>query len=249
MAYTALSKKEWIDTYILAAHGGPMFHYEFGNHVRREDICGPLLSGEIVLTKEDLRMIEDYDYVLDGLIDVYVLLVSIGIFKARDSPILYQCAVDYYIRVSEMGYRNYTRVCKEIETHLLASSGRLLRRYLKMIPKIVHRKAERSPQFYRIFLESVPPLLETEAAKELSWDSKERLDKLRLLYQTLLGADHPLTKTLVQRWLPDLKELYATEKAVQKLKMNCCKEELMMNRWHPDRVWKHLEMGIEIEDM
>ena len=75
------------------------------------------------------------------------------------------------------------------------------------------------------------------------------MDVLRSFYIEKLTDDHPLTKMLVQRWLPDLKELYQAEKAIQKIKMDQCKEELMMNRWHPNRVEKHLLMGLDVEDM
>ena len=68
-------------------------------------------------------------------------------------------------------------------------------------------------------------------------------------YEVELGEGHPLTRALVGRWLLDLKELYVAEKAIQKIKMDACKEELMMNRWHPRRVSWCLKQGLDIEDM
>jgi hypothetical protein len=51
----------------------------------------------------------------------------------------------------------------------------------------------------------------------------------------ILGNDHPLSIYYQSRVLPDLQELYNTEKQIQKAKMFYIQEDLMAATWHPDR--------------
>lgn len=145
-----------------------------------------------------------------------------------------------------MGKENVsTRILDVIQKVFLTSSGAQLHNFLLTVPFIA-KKSESLSGFLSV---SIPKLLDTEAAKELSWWSRADLDVIRIAFEKELGILHPLTQCLVQRWLLDLKELYVTEKAIQKIKMDHCKEELMMNRWHPSRVWWYLERGLDIDDM
>jgi hypothetical protein len=240
-----LHKDRWFKRHILGeGDGATPFHYSFSTADEREAICQPIQTGEIRLTKDNVRKIP----AAESYIDVYVLLVSLGVVEPLDHPSLFNKCGTYYFRTLHQDISPIPKTCLEIEATLLAPSGRMLCQYLKAIPKVVLLRRA-NPTYYLLFTRIVPRLLDSEAAKELSWESRDRLDRIRLLYEEELGAEHPLTRTLVQRWLPDLKELYVTEKAIQKMKMDQCKEELMMNRWHPDRVWKYLEMGLEIDDM
>lgn len=114
-----------------------------------------------------------------------------------------------------------------------------LQNYARKTPVILAIQKEliqRSGLFLFQFLQKVKDqeafpmaeLLDSEAGKELSWLSKDLFNPT---------------------WVPLLKELYAREKALQKKAMDPLKEELMKVCWHPDRVLKYLEMGIEMEDI
>ena len=235
-------KERWFKRYILGQGSFP-FHYRFSPLSMRKVIEEPLRRGEIVLTKQDILRIP----VRDWYIDTFLLLVSLGVLNPSDHDQLYNQSLRYYYRVTATGLdQRHVATCREIEQTLIAPSGERLFQYFKDIPKLHLRIRD---YLFPFFIRSVTGLLDTDGAKELSWQSRETLDTLRVLYENELGADHPFTKALVQRWLPDLKELYATEKAIQKVKMDQCKEELMMNRWHPDRVWTYLNMGLDIDDM
>ena len=238
-----IHKERWFKRYILGdmksnskyvlLHPFPEWHFNA--------IVKPLRSREIVLTKEDIQAIPDDDRYLD----VYLLLVSLGCAEPQEHCFLFTRAIKLYYdedfcMAPPQSPRYLTKL--EIEKHLIASSGPLLFDYLTRALTLRHVRET-------LLFTTVPSRLYTQGAKELAWFPRESFESLRTEYERTAGAHHPLTKTLVERWLPELKQLYAKEKEIQKLKMNCCKEELMMNRWHPDRVWKHLEMGIDIEDM
>ncbi len=241
-----LHKQRWFNRYILGVQQySRSFYllYPFSES-HHQAIVKPLRSGEIVMTKEDIQAIPAERCYLD----VYLLLVSLGVANPQDNPSLFNEAMRTYFTLFAWvpNPSPAYSLQQEIEKHLIGSSGFLLFEYLQSIPKVRFRDASYGNEF---FFHTIPSLLETQGAKELAWFPHEALDRLRLLYERDLGVDHPLTKTLVQRWLPDLKELYETEKAIQKIKMDQCKEELMMNRWHPDRVSAYLEMGLDIDDM
>ena len=142
---------------------------------------------------------------------------------------------------------NHTpRLLPMIKTSVIEFSDKTFREFL-MFAAIFGRGSEQKTQF---LIDVIPSLLDGRGAKELSWWSRDALDAIRIYYEKVLGADHALTRCLVSRWLLDLKELYGTEKAIQKIQMDQCKEELMMNRWHPDRLTKYYEeYGIDSDDM
>jgi hypothetical protein len=133
---------------------------------------------------------------------------------------------------------------KKIEKVLIVHSGRTLFDFMYFLPVFM----KRNDLFSEFLLDYIPSICDSHGAKQLSWWSKNNLDELRLHYEKELEKENPFTKCLVERWLPDLKELYKTEKIIQKLKIDSCKEELMRVVWHPDRVSKYLEMGIDLND-
>jgi len=235
-------KERWFKRYILGI-GQPLpFYWSFAEPQDQnvKEIVRALKAGEIQLSKEDIQKIPNRDL----YIDVYTLLVLFDLAKPSDHPLLLGRSLLYYLRFLSTGARLNTTT-QVIRQSLILSTGQYLLAYLQSIPIFL----KKTPEYLDLFLRDVPTMLDSEAAKELSWRSRQELDVLRMVYEGKLGVDHPLTKTLVQRWLPDIKELYQTEKAIQKCKMDQCKEELMMNRWHPDRVGKYLLMGIDVEDM
>jgi hypothetical protein len=238
-------KNRWMKRFLLGGQGYPVFSYLWSSRYEGR-ILQDLREGVVTLTKEDILKIPPYG----RYIDVYSFLVLHGFASPRDHPKLLGCCYAYYCSTKlihyQMGKENIsTRILNVIQKVFLTSSGDQLHHFLMAVP-LIAKKSESLSGFLGV---SIPKLLDTEAAKELSWWSRSDLDAIRLVFEKELGIQHPLTQCLVQRWLLDLKELYQTEKAIQKIKMDHCKEELMMNRWHPSRVWWYLERGLDIEDM
>ena len=238
-----LSRERWFQRYILAG-GAPPFHFVFSSAAQREAICEPIRKGRIRLTKKDLLAIP----ATSAYIDVYLLLLSLsGLPPLSNVALANLCGV-YYLKAMWLRPERTPVVCREIERLLLAPTGNMFFKYLMGIP-LALSKVPRDNRMYDVMLEIVPPLLDSQGAKELSWHSKESLDAIRIRYEEHLGADHPITKALVEQWLPGLKKLYAQQKEIQKKRTDQFKEELMMNRWHPNRLWTYLNMGLDTDDM
>ncbi len=235
-----LHKERWFKKYILGKNG-PLYLHSWTRHKSR--ILRDLKNGSILLTKEDIQKIP----VKFAYVDIYALLLQQGFAKYGDHPSLEWHALWLHTNILYNFPDNQHIYSHKdmVESTFILSSGQAFYRFLSFVAGTAKGRAK----YGRKIWELIPTLLDTDAAKEMSWMSYDELDKLRLTYEKELGVDHTLTKCLVQRWLLDIKELYQTEKAIQKVKMDCCKEELMMNRWHPNRVERLLLAGIDPEDM
>jgi hypothetical protein len=238
-----LLRLRWVKRFILG-YGAPVFSFYWPNPSGQR-ILDDIKSGRIVLTKDDLALIPK----LDRYLDIYVFLVIHNIIVPSDNVSLHARCLAYFTNVmiqhqAQNGKDYPNRLTGLIAETIILGSGELFYTFLMLASNLAKNQSR-----LRFLMEFVPTLLDSGAAKELSWFPRDELDKLRLEYEKVLGADHPLTKCLVQRWLLDLKELYQTEKAIQKLKMDQCKEQLMMDRWHPDRLQKYLDMGYEIDQL
>ncbi len=233
-------KQRWVSRYLLGEAGYPK--YTVFRKANEKKILSDLGSGKIILTKEDIRKIPS----LQMHIDIYLLLVEKG-FVERGTHMKLEFATLWFFMqlLSSFPADASLKPLRElIERTIILASGKTLYDFLMWIRYPVLGRS----RLAQTLIAYIPTLLDSEAAKELSWYPRDELDKLRIEYEKIPGKEHPLTSCLVKRWLLDLKELYQTEKTVQKLKMDQCKEELMMNRWHPDRVEKYLQMGLDIDD-
>lgn len=231
-------KERWLKRYV--------FHWDrftVFNRRNEQKMLSDLKSGRIVLTKEDILKIPAQQ----RYVDIYLLFMDHCFIKRGTHVALEGVALTLYMDILRNfpGADNVRPLRELIERILILSSGKALYDFILCASHVCHKRTQLSQQMMLY----IPMLLDTEAAKELSWFSRDQLDKLRVAYEKVLGADHPLTKCLVQRWLLDLKELYQTEKLIQKLKMDQCKEELMMDRWHPDRLQKYLDMGYDLDQL
>lgn len=236
--------ERWFRRFVLGLKGFPVFSYQpYGSKTQiREDLS----SGRITITKENINKIPPRD----RYIDIFVLLCQYGYAKPEEhSSLLAMCFTYFFhtksiVNVNDQAiYRS--PVVDEIEKTLILANYSTLITFLLVMPHVVKKR----PSYTDSVVRYIPSLLDSDAAKEASWLSRGALDLVRVNYVKELGEDHLLTKCLVQRWLLDIKELYQTEKAIQKMKMDHCKEELMMNRWHPSRMERWLDMGIEPDDM
>jgi len=206
-------------------------------------ILSDLNAKRIVLTKEDILKIPAQE----RYIDIYLLFMEHGFLKRGTHTALEFTIHWFYLRLlHQFPQQDDMRPLRElIERNIILASGQSLYDFLLWISyPLLNRE-----RLTQKMVQYIPTLLDTEAAKELSWFSYDKLDALRIEYEKTPGKQHAITKYLTQRWLLDLKELYQTEKAIQKIKMDQCKEELMMNRWHPDRLKKYLDMGYDIDQL
>ena len=250
-----LFKERWLSKYIIGQRQIPT--YTIISPFNKEKILADLKSGLITLTKEDICKIP----ATEGYVDIYILLLEHNFAHYGDHPKLERMGLWLYqlLMVNfpfddrpEFQASKLMILKRKIEDYLITSSGKSLYDFFMFIGMAMVGRRKLQKQM----VEYIPTLLDTNAAKELSWYSHDILDGIRREWEESCkfknGAPpmpNPVIRCLVERWLPDIKELYVTEKLIQKIKMDQCKEELMMNRWHPDRVGKFLEMGIDPDDM
>lgn len=234
-------KSRWFQRYILGSYTYPI--YTFRSPKYETQLLADLSSGKVILTKEDICKIP----AKERYVDIYLLLLQNGFVKRGDHQKLEFVTYWFYafLLAAFPDHDPLSLARQQIETHLVIGSGEALYHFLFFICGAIKGREKLTRQM----LAYIPTLLDTEAARELAWFPRDELDKLRLEYEKVLGKEHPFTKCLVQRWLLDIKELYQTEKAIQKIKMDQCKEELMMFCWHPSRIEKYLLAGIDIMDI
>lgn len=213
------------------------------NRKHEERMLSDLKSGRIPLTKEDILKIPAQQ----RYVDIYLLMMDHGFVKRGTHVSLEFTALWLYMDILKNfpGADNVRELRQLIEKTMILSSGQALYDFILWISYPVLNRTRLTQQIMLY----IPTLLDSDAAKELSWVPRDHLDKLRVEFEKVPGKEHPVTRCLVERWLPDLKELYQAEKAIQKMKMDHCKEELMMDRWHPDRLQKYLEMGYDIDQL
>ena len=230
-------KDRWFKRYVMHWNRFTVF-----NRRNEKKMLSDLKSKRIVLTQTDILKMPAQE----RFVDIYLLFMEHGYVKRGTNAPLEFTALRLYMNImTSYPQQELAALGNLIERNLILSSGQALYNFILWLSYPVLNRTKLTTRM----IEYIPTLLDTEAAKELSWVPRDHLDKLRVEYEKVPGKDHALTKCLVQRWLPDLKELYQTEKAIQKMKMDQCKEELMMDRWHPDRLQKYLDMGYEIDQL
>lgn len=242
-------KDRWMRKYIIGPSRSPV--YTVFRQAMKAKILADLREEVVVLTKKDVQTIP----AREAYVDIYLLLLENKFAQYGDYPKLERCGLWLYqLLLNQFPFDNYAvwrrqplhLLKKKIEDVLITSSGKSLFDFFMFIGMAVVGR----PRLLNQMQGYIPTLLDTEAAKELSWLPRQELDKIRVEWEECAKPNrHPLMRCLVERWLLDLKELYLTEKAIQKLKMDQCKEELMMDRWHPTRLQKYLDMGYNIEQL
>lgn len=190
-------------------------------------------------------------------IDIYTLLCSHGYIQAAWNTGLYNHTIGYILQrlfmMAEVPNPNLAEEDRKalrpyVDTFLSQSSGYHF--LLQQLPSIVQIPLLQDcvQQHPYVIPEWLDTFKESELGKELSWSATELCPRLAKMYEPL-PPDNSLRNHMLQRFLPDLCELYEAEKQTQKWKMDHIKEELMATTWHPDRVKKLLEGGLDPDDM
>ncbi len=246
-------KKRWINRHIMGYGGyGAFYHNDL---LRQKQILKDLRNKKVVLTETDISNIPlRFKY-----LDIYVLLVKHNYATYNWNPPLMMLCYQYMMKFHPTnlnGPSGNQDLIQDIHQHIVLKNSSSFFDFLGLVPMIeekIHFSSEEAKARFRITVSTyVAACLEhSEAARELSWWPKSSLEVLMKTYTDVhkLNEEHPYYNCLIQRWLPELYELNYTEKQIQKIKMDHCKEELMMNRWHPDRVEWLMNQGIEVENM
>lgn len=227
----AILKKRWFNKYILGLDGEMYYlnYFSPGTKTRGNTIRQALTSGKIKLTKEDISCIPHQI----ARLDIYVLLCEIGACQPQDNVGLYKTTLRYRFTHSEM---IPLAVRELIDKTLILASTEVFEFFLLQAPqlfKMAHPWHLPLTGIFHNIVAFVNKNLEHPIVKAYSWvPHREYIHKEVL---RILGNDHPLSIYYQSRVLPDLQELYNTEKQIQKAKMFYLQEDLMAATWHPDR--------------
>jgi hypothetical protein len=234
----------WFQKYILAQKDSQPFYYRFAEQ-KRKYIEKAFRIGDIRFTPALIQSIPS----ISSYLDVYVLLLELGAIQYDWNEALYHEAIKYVLVLcrlqspNEKGQLYHTPTSKNICTQLLLKDSQTFYRFLLEIPKCIVELQEDFFPYHHLSI-WLTYLLTTDVVRELCWMPKN--GEIVRHYATILGSQHPLTKYMDQRWLPELVELYRTEKQIQRAIMDHCKEELMMVVWHPERLMKRLDAASQL---
>lgn len=148
-----------------------------------------------------------------------------------------------------MNERHWDRNKPIVDT-LILSSGTNLLHMLQVLPSILKE------QYFQKYFQTNPTIIcdwiqslsDSRAARELSWN-RSKNNELVDIYKNALGHTNPLTLFIETKWVIYIMRLYAIEKDAQQWRMNRVREELMAITWHPERLWKWIHMGFNLDNI
>ena len=228
-------KSLWIRMFLWGADGKP-FRYGYDER-KRDRILTDLQDGTVELTNVDIVNIPSNSRFLD----IYVLLVELGYSVAKMNIGLYSDSCRY---LGQFMYpmKNtltapYSPLARKILEHLILKDEEHLRaflnefiRLLKFYPEFQGESLTNRIVSVTFFLSS---LLDSEAARKISWE--KNIQSIVDLFDTRLGAEHPITSYVKDVMVYEFYQLYKEEKERQKCMLDPLKEELMAMTWHSDR--------------
>lgn len=220
---------------------GRIFTFRFGKHFGQQMIAD-LESGWVDLKPASVGRIPASNL----YVDAFTLLVQKGYVQPEWNERLYCHCLAFWLQrffYSEehpAGRENLeaeNRIFVKPYVATFLSTDEQLYRLLKALPltlqhsTILRNYAEAFPHVLPQFLGT---LTDCDAAKTLAWRAESVCADLAAVY-TKMPEDNSLRNYMLQRFLPDLKELAVAEKATQKWRIDPLKEELVAAAWHPDR--------------
>jgi hypothetical protein len=210
-------------------------------------VLEPLRLGFFTLTKKDFDESSGFTP-SDALIDIYIVLVKHGFIEIDVSPTMYHlCAVyplqmwNLFAMTPNLIIPRHTQpllVC--IEETLICKDGRTMSRFME------HLISRRNSLVYlrrHCIFKYLLCLLRTPAGAEYIW-SKDTISRP--------WGSHQATDFEVfmdKEFLVAIESELSTQKRYRRLRSEIFKEELMQNRWHPDRVQHYFDLGLDIDDM
>lgn len=220
--------------------------YNHRSEKAAEHVLAPLRAELFSISRQDLNML---NYRRLAGLDIYLILLREGIAQPEDNPALFTRVILFHLQLASLFAYTHNlfplnqEVLFNTSQHLLeATLGVILSLSATSTPE-VHRVYALHPRTQVVLRDA----LNTEVAEEWSWTNPmERLEKM------MIEDPKPATELvdfMRTTFFPRLRAMYKEQKEIQKARTDYFKEELMMNRWHPDRLMKYLEMGIDIEDI
>lgn len=231
-------KRRWMATYLRDGT------YRYRGEVGAEHALAPLHAGLFTLTTKDIKKIN-----IDPAIDIYLLLLRDGFCKPEDSIKMFMHVILFYINLRTLHAETHYLWTLTFEV-LFNTSVLLYEKSLTAIISMTNAKVPANVRAYVLHPETqvlLRDILETDTAHEWSWTSPKQRFEEEFTKDPMPAPE--MIEFIRSIFLPRIKEIYIEEKEVQKMRMDHCKEELMMVCWHPDRIMNYLEMGYEMDDI
>ncbi len=220
--------------------------YRHRGEMGAEHALAPLRAGLFTLTQEDIKKIH---ISRQSVIDIYILLLRDGFCMPEDNIQMFMRLIHFYLSIRSLHAESHYLWAPTFEV-LFNTSVRLYEMSIDAILSMTSAKTHTNIKAYALHPETqvlLRDVIDTDIGREWSWTSpKERYEKV--FTQDPKPADE-IVEFMQNTFFPRVKEIYLEEKEVQKMRMDHCKEEIMMVCWHPDRVMKYLEMGYEMDDI
>jgi hypothetical protein len=245
-------KRRWVDAYL----GNAIYRYrgEMGAIYRHRGEMGaehafaPLRAGLFTLTQQDIKKINILPH-NQSVIDIYLLLLRDGFCTPEDNIKAFLRLVQFYLTLRSVRAETHYLWTLTFEV-LFNTSVALYEKSLDVILSMTNQKANATIKAYALHPETqvlLRDVLETDIGHEWSWTSP------KARYEEFFSKEPTPAPEMIEfmrtTFFPRVKEIYIEEKEVQKMRMDHCKEQLMMVCWHPDRVMYYLEMGYEMDDI
>lgn len=198
--------------------------------------------GYVKLTEKDVAKIP-----ADRMFaDVFLELVGNGLAKAEWNMPLYACCVEFLLELVNLKAYSHP-LLTAIPEILVVPSPRDFDRFLVTLA-IMEKKQMIPREYYPSTFAFLIALLETRPGTDYCWSNPaERLGDV--LRRELEKTNGTFSRFLDSRFWPESIEILRTDKQYMKAKMDYIKEELMQFCWHPLRVAKYLEMGLDIDEL
>lgn len=233
-------KKRWIHRYLRAGF------YRHRGEMGAEHALAPLRAGLFTLTYEDIKKI-NVDRA--SVIDIYLLLLRDGFCRPEDNIQMFLRLMKFYLTIRSVRAESHYLWTPTFEV-LFNTSVALYEKSLDVILSMTNQKANATIKAYALHPETqvlLRDVLDTDIAHEWSWTSP------KARYEEFFSKDPMPAPEMIEfmrtTFFPRIKEIYIEEKEVQKIRMDHCKEQLMMVCWHPDRIMNYIEMGYEMDDI
>ena len=201
-----------------------------------------LLERFVFLSKEEiLKMPSDRN----KYVPFYCELVRHGFCEPMTNPFLFGRAVETYMNWMNLpNYHWRSEELKRLET-LFQTNEQSMLCFITFLMCVLQRGRYPDEDIEALFPRLLR-LMDCDAGRGFAMSCPElsgfpeALQKYELPDCFTEFLKGPLTEEIVKL----RKEAFF----IQKSRMNIVKEELMAKAWHPDRIWKYLEMGYEMDD-
>ncbi len=204
-----------------------------------ERCCSYLENGVVKMTQEDVLKLP----ATKGGVALYLILVENCICSpTAHFPFFIKCAQHLCdLQMSELYfypiYNDLVKFFQKDRVTLLC--------FISVILAVAYRESYEEEDIEMLY-PLLYKLLKCEAGKEFAMAAPDLLDIPQAVKKFFIP---PSFRTfLTEEYSIHIKKLRDEVKAEKKARMAVFKEELMAKTWHPDRLWKYLEMGYEMDD-